>query len=613
MAADGRFRTLLDHAPGAILLLDGAGRVQCAGAAVETLLGYAVDALVGRDLLDFVHPDDLPVATETLHLGRRGAGVASSTVVRLRDAGGRWRSIELAANNCLDIPTLKSIVVWVHDVTDRARAERALRDAEARYRGIFENAVEGLFQVRTDGRFETLNPAMAQILGFASPAAALARVRRGRDLFVEQARYDQIMQQVWTRGQVIEAEVQMRRADGAEVWLSLNARAIRDGRGVVVRVEGSASDVTARRRADEVMRFQGRLLDAVGQAVVAVDRGRRVAYWNRGAEDLYGWTWSEALGRDLLGVLPGMEGDAFAVESAWPDAARGWTWSGECTVRRRDGSLVPVALTTAALHDEGGRLGGFIGISHDVSERHASAAALATSEDRLRALVQNVSDMIVIYDRDGVARYVSPVVETMLGYTPSDMVGGDIYRYAHPDDHAPLRAHFAAAGLRSGSQAPFEARLRRRDGAWRTLEAVPVSLFDHPAIAGLVVTWRDVTERRHAEESLRRLAAIVESSEDAIISRDLDGVVTSWNAGAERIFGFAAEEMVGRSIRLVAPEERWPEVDDLARRVQGERVLQLETRRLRRDGAEIDVSISMSPLRRRGPHRRLREHRAGYH
>src|ERR1017187_6242213 len=109
---------------------------------------------------------------------------------------------------------------------------------------------------------------------------------------------------------------------------------------------------------------------------------------------------------------------------------------------------------------------------------------------------------------------------------------------------------------------------------------------------------RDITERKRAEASLSRLAAIVESSEDAIVSKALDGTIMSWNASAERMFGYSAGEMLGRHISILAPPERPCEVPALLERIRlGERVDHFETVRVRKDGRRIDVSVTISPIR----------------
>src|SRR5262249_44804162 len=118
------------------------------------------------------------------------------------------------------------------------------------------------------------------------------------------------------------------------------------------------------------------------------------------------------------------------------------------------------------------------------------------------------------------------------------------------------------------------------------------------AVAGVVLVFRDVTEARKAVEARLHLAAIVESSDDAIISKNLDGTIVSWNQAAERLFGYTAEEMVGRPLSLLIPVNHPDELPALMERIkQGERVEHFETVRVRKDGSRVHVSLTISPIR----------------
>ena len=138
---------------------------------------------------------------------------------------------------------------------------------------------------------------------------------------------------------------------------------------------------------EEELRFQARLLDAVGQAVIAADLEGKVVYWNRAAEDLYGWSSEEALGRKLKGLMLSEE-LLDRAEGVASDPRAGRTWSGEMLLRRKDGSYVPVLGTATPIFDERGNLAGMIGVSTDISERKALEAELEyrASHDLLTGL-----------------------------------------------------------------------------------------------------------------------------------------------------------------------------------------------------------------------------------
>ena len=145
---------------------------------------------------------------------------------------------------------------------------------------------------------------------------------------------------------------------------------------------------------------------------------------------------------------------------------------------------------------------------------------------------------------------------------------------------------------------PREKEVRTEDGRWYMRRIMPYRTLDN-RIDGVVITFVDITERKQAADAVvRRLAAIVESSADAIFSKDLDGTIRTWNHGAERLYGYSRDEAVGRSVRMLVPEDRadeWTNV--MARLAHGEHVEQMETERVRKDGQRVPVALTFSPIR----------------
>src|ERR687897_408835 len=149
----------------------------------------------------------------------------------------------------------------------------------------------------------------------------------------------------------------------------------------------NAGDITGRKSAEEQIRFQARLLDAVGQAIIATDPQGTIIYWNRAAEELYGWSKEEVMGRPIVAVTPSQEMLERA-EEIMSELRAGRSWSGEFVVQRKDGSSFPAMVTDTPVYDEQGNLEGIIGVSTDISERKALEAELErrASHDPLTGL-----------------------------------------------------------------------------------------------------------------------------------------------------------------------------------------------------------------------------------
>ena len=145
---------------------------------------------------------------------------------------------------------------------------------------------------------------------------------------------------------------------------------------------------------------------------------------------------------------------------------------------------------------------------------------------------------------------------------------------------------------------PREKEVVTDDGRWCVRRITPYRTLDK-RIDGVVITFVDITERKAAAEAvIRRLAAVVENSVDAIFSKDVDGTIRTWNGGAERLYGYSRDEVVGRSVKMLVPEDRateWTKI--MATLAHGEHVEQLETERIRKDGQRRSVSLTVSPIR----------------
>ena len=154
----------------------------------------------------------------------------------------------------------------------------------------------------------------------------------------------------------------------------------------------------------------------------------------------------------------------------------------------------------------------------------------------------------------------------------------------------------SAQRARAGEIITFETRHRRKDGTTFPVE-IRTGTFKQGGELFYLALARDISERKQAEERQAKLAAIVESSDDAIISKDLNGIITTWNTGAERIFGYAAREVIGQSVTILAPPDRVDEVRGILERIRrGERVDHFETVRRRKDGTLLDISLTVSPI-----------------
>src|SRR5580704_13650348 len=242
--------------------------------------------------------------------------------------------------------------------------------------------------------------------------------------------------------------------------------------------------------------------------------------------------------------------------------------------------------------------------AQEILQRSAALEqALCESEERFRSAMNGMAEGLYTIDIQGRATYVNPSAEAMFGWSCGELVGKkmhDVTHYKHPDG-SPFPAADCAGllVLQKGTELrEHEDVFIRKDGSFFPVVFSASPLKVNGAVLGVVVCFRDDTKRREAEVALQLRSAIVDSSEDAIISKNLNGIITTWNRGAELIFRYSAEEAIGQHITLIIPpDHRAEEATILERLKRGERVDHFETVRMCKDGTRLDLSLTISPVK----------------
>ncbi|WP_008308859.1 adenylate/guanylate cyclase domain-containing protein [Leptolyngbya sp. PCC 6406] len=198
-------------------------------------------------------------------------------------------------------------VIWVaRDITEKRRADVALQQAEEKYRSIFENSAEGIFQASPDARYLSVNPALARMYGYLSPADVIEQVQNIDQLYVDESRRRMMLQRLHTQGAVFEFESRVYRADGKVIWVSENVRMVRDTHGQLAYYEGTMADITQRRQAEEALRESQRTLATLlGNLAGMAYRRRCTADWplefvSDGCYELTGYSPADLLGNDVV-------------------------------------------------------------------------------------------------------------------------------------------------------------------------------------------------------------------------------------------------------------------------------------------------------------------------
>jgi PAS domain S-box-containing protein len=346
-------------------------------------------------------------------------------------------------------------------------------------------------------------------------------------------------------------------------------------------------------------RFRLLVQGVADYAIFMLDTNGRISSWNEGAELMMGYKAEEITGKHVSrffteeDIERGHPGDVLRI------AAEEGSYKEEGVRVRKNGSRFWASVLITALRDEQGNLRGFAKVEYDVTERMEAEKKLRESEELYRRVVEQAAENIFLVDVE-TKRIIqaNAALHRSLGYSSEELSQLTLYDIVAHDRNSVNRNvrrvvermhHFVG-----------ERRYRRKDSTLMDVE-VSASVVSYEGGEALCVVAHDVTERKKSEKERFKLAAIVESSDDAIFSKTLEGIITSWNAGAGKLYGYSPVEAIGQPVTMLVPEDRLHEIPRILDSIrQGKSVDHFETVRLTKEGRLLDVSLTVSPVKDSG-------------
>jgi two-component system cell cycle sensor histidine kinase/response regulator CckA len=602
-ASEERFRGLVEGGFEGINVLDATGWSIYSSPTNAALVGLG-SSEVDDNALGFVHPDDLPAMQAALAQIRLTAGQAFDLQTRLLRKDGTSFWAEAHARNLLDHPAIRGIVVNWRDVTDRKRAEDKLRESEARFRALFEHAVEGMYQTVPEGRFLAVNRALAWMLGCTSPEEVIDHYRDlGRQLYVVPERRRELMDRVNAEGYASGFEFEVYRKDGSRTTLSVWARAVRDDSARLLYFEGGAEDITERKLAAERLRqseerfrlaseaFQGLLYD--------LDLVTGSVYRSAGVTDLLGYSQDEIAENKDAWIRLLHPDDRVRVLAAVDTALAGRDQIDvEYRLRHRSGHYVDVWDRGRIVRAPNGTSIRIVGSTIGQSARKQAEAALRESEARLRQSTEAANVGLWDWDLTTNLVYYSPKWKSQIGYR-EDEISNDFNEWqnrVHPADleQALQNVHESLANPVGRYESEF--RLRHKDGHYRWIYVNGDVLRDETGKPVRMLGCHiDITERKRAEEAVfkqkQRYQLLLKTSQDAIHVVARDGKLREWNDAFLAHLGYSADEAI--TLKVMDWDTQWNQ-QELIEKIESlfKQGGTFETTHRRKDGSIRNVEIS---------------------
>lgn len=394
--SEARYRIIVDTASEGIWVLDKEYATTFVNRRMADMLGYKQGQMQGKGLDFFLFDEDIPDFEEKT--ARRRQGIAERYERRLRSRDGSTRWAHVSATPIMDRGhRFQGSFAMYTDITERKQAEKALLQSEAKYRSIFENAVEGIFQSTPEGELITVNPSMARIFGYASPEEMIAGVTSiGRQLYTDledRRAFEQLLQEHGIAGGF---EAQFHRKDGTGLWGSLNVRAVRNTAGKLLCYEGTLEDITARKSAEEALRTSEEkyrnIFENAVMGIYQVTPGGRYLSVNPALARIHGYSSPE----EMIASIYDIAHQLYIDPSRRAELNRlmdknGFVKDFEIIMRRKDGSLHWVSNTARAIRDADGTILYYEGTIEDITSRKLAQEELKQLRKTLDGTLQALS------------------------------------------------------------------------------------------------------------------------------------------------------------------------------------------------------------------------------
>jgi PAS domain S-box-containing protein len=407
-----------------------------------------------------------------------------------------------------------------HSLAARERAEAALAESESRFRSIFQNAPFGLFHSLPEGRFLSVNPALATMLRYASPADLIASVTNiGTQVFIDPGLRSRILAVIMHQDDWFHDELQLRCKDGAVIEVDLSGRRVLAADGSLAYLEGFVQDITARKRAETTLRettdYLHSLLAYANAPIIVWDAEFKITQFNKAFERLTGWAAAEVIGGGLDWLFPATQRQA-ALD--YISATTGKRWETvEITIQDRAGALHTLLWNSAALYATDGKtVVATIAQGQDITERKRAEESLHETNAYLENLINYANAPIIVWDPHFRITRFNHAFELLSGRTEAEVLGRSLDFLFPPALRAQSMAQIRQT-LRGERWEVVEILIQHRDGSQRVVLWNSATLFapDGQTPLATIAQGQDITERKRAEDELARAKDAAEAANRA--------------------------------------------------------------------------------------------------
>ena len=555
------------------------------------IYGREPDELIGRHPLEFAHPDDVDGVKASLITKALVEGDCFEVEYRVRRPDGSYLWVHATVRVYVDESGRRVVIGATRDISAKRSGEDALAEGERQARALIESSGDMHSRTDADGRLVYVSPNCEQVVGYR-PEELLGQCPHDFTHPTDRERYDAITNEACENG-AGEIEYRFRRPDGHYMWLHVLLRARYDEQGQLVEIVRAVRDITKRKRAENALEEERRLLNAFlettpDQVYFKDLHGRFLRVSGAQAAKLGFQDPDEAVGKSDF--------DAFSEEHAGQafEDERRIIATGEPIIGLEeretfpDGRVAWVSTSKLPLRSADGEIIGTYGISRDITAQRAAEAALAEAERQARTVIELSGDLHTRTDPNGILVYASPNSVDVIGWRPEELLGRRPSDFAHPED-----VELSIGSVRTAAQqraAEVEHRIRRPDGSYVWIHSLLRARYDEQGrLIEIVRAARDISAQKAAEEELARaeqqFRAVIEQAGDMLSHHDASGRYVYVSPRCTQITGYTPDQLLGhRPHEFVYAEDR-ARVEAASREARRTGEAQVEHRLIRADGS----------------------------
>ncbi|QSJ18036.1 PAS domain S-box protein [Nostoc sp. UHCC 0702] len=600
------YRQLVESQTDLIIRIDLQQRITFANTAACQTLGWQLDELRGQQLCQFLHPDEMPEAREQLTTLASPPHNYTISEQRLLTVNGiRWVQWNVAgikdeAGNIVEIQGV------ARDITDRKLMEAALRTSEEKFRHFAENINAAIWIISPDPH-QTLyvSPAYEKIWGRSceslctQPESWIDSIHPD-----DRDRIRAITAQQLLSGESTSLEYRILRPDNSIRWIWDRSFAIRDGQGKIYSFGGIAEDITERKQAEESLReseAKFRYFADNTHAVLWIARLESAdnLYVNPAYEKIWGRTCQSLRDQPNSWLDAIHPEDRDRIITKLQQQRRGEATDTEYRILQPDGSIRWIWDRGFVIQNEQGKMQSYGGVAEDITERKQAEESLRQSEERLSLALE--AGNIGVWDWNLLTKvsHWSTNIRPMLGVPsgPVPLAHEEFLNLVHPEDLQAM-LEFIDLTIKQGTRPAFNYRVIWPDGSihWLSVKGqVYYNELGEPT--RMIGTTRDITDRKQAEQKITEQAALIDITTDAILLRNFQSQILFWNKGAERLFGWQAEEVIGENGLVIFFKETCPLLETAFKAVTESGSWQGELHKLTKSGKEIIVESRWTLMR----------------